>query len=222
MLSCPDSPALNAGDADFRSPPAFDQRGAPFSRVFGEVIDIGAVEYIDGDFNADGIYDCSDLDTLVAAIAAGTNNQAYDMNSDLLVNQNDLDTWLAVAGVANLPHHQPYLAGDGNLDGFVDVADFTIWNENKFTSNPAWCRGDFNADGLVDVSDFNLWSENKYRDQARTGAVPIPVYNFFVPAFEFFSFASRSRPTSDSILRALAGVMRRFAPHFNRTIGIGY
>jgi hypothetical protein len=39
------SPAINAGDPAFIAPPAFDQRGAPFARVFGGTIDIGAFEF---------------------------------------------------------------------------------------------------------------------------------------------------------------------------------
>ena len=39
------SPAINAGDPAFVVPPAFDQRGAPFARVLGGTIDIGAFEF---------------------------------------------------------------------------------------------------------------------------------------------------------------------------------
>jgi hypothetical protein len=63
---------------------------------------------------------------LVAEIVSGTNNPFYDLNSDLLVNQDDLATWLGVAGVANLPWHNPYLFGDANLDGAVDELDFKV------------------------------------------------------------------------------------------------
>jgi hypothetical protein len=38
------SPAINAGDPNFAPPPEFDQRGAPFVRVYGGRIDIGAFE----------------------------------------------------------------------------------------------------------------------------------------------------------------------------------
>ena len=161
----PGSPAIDAGDPSFVPLPHFDQRGMPFSRVFGGVIDIGALEFINGDFNGDGVYTCADVDALVATIAAATNDVSYDLNSDLLVNQDDLDTWLAVAGVANLPSHKPFLKGDANLDGVVDVTDFNVWNENKFTNASSWCRGDFNADGVIDVSDFNAWNEQQIPEQ---------------------------------------------------------
>ena len=54
------------------------------------------------------------------------------------------------------------LPGDANLDGFVDVADFNLWNSNRQVEFATWGDGDFNADGFVDVSDFNIWNENKF------------------------------------------------------------
>ena len=40
----PGSPGIDAGDPLFVPPPEFDQRGAPFARVVGAAIDIGAFE----------------------------------------------------------------------------------------------------------------------------------------------------------------------------------
>jgi len=40
----PGSPAINAGDPNFTPPPLYDQRGAPFVRVFNGRIDIGSFE----------------------------------------------------------------------------------------------------------------------------------------------------------------------------------
>ncbi len=42
------SPAIDAGDPDFQEPPDTDQRGAGYSRVVNEVVDIGAYEVQDG------------------------------------------------------------------------------------------------------------------------------------------------------------------------------
>ncbi len=127
----------------------------------------------DGDFNGDGLYDCLDVDDLVADIAAGSNSPEFDLNGDALVDTTDLSLWLAEAGANNLPSGAPYLVGDGNLDGVVDVGDFNVWNNNKFTSTAAWCRGDYNADGSVDVPDFNLWNGNKFTSSG-PAAVPEP------------------------------------------------
>ncbi|MEM8678355.1 MAG: S8 family serine peptidase [Planctomycetota bacterium] len=117
---------------------------------------------VDGDFNDDGNYDCADIDALVADIAAGNNDAQYDLSGDGLVDTDDLDLWLAEAGAVNLPSGNPYLAGDANLDGTVDGADFLVWNSNKFTPVAAWCSGDFNADGTVDGGDFLVWNSNKF------------------------------------------------------------
>jgi hypothetical protein len=38
------SPAINAGDPSFTSPPFYDQRGPGYDRVVGGRIDIGAFE----------------------------------------------------------------------------------------------------------------------------------------------------------------------------------
>lgn len=73
--------------------------------------------------------------------------------------------WLPVGGSNNsdATGGSPFLVGDANLDGAVDVGDFNIWNGNKFSAAPGWCSGDFNADGSVDVSDFNSWNGNKFQ-----------------------------------------------------------
>ncbi|MEM7228374.1 MAG: hypothetical protein AAF432_06105 [Planctomycetota bacterium] len=117
---------------------------------------------ISADFNNDGAFDCLDINALTNEIAAGTNDAAFDLNGDNVVNLDDRDAWLAEAGAANLASGNPFLIGDANLDGLVDGQDFIIWNATKFTNDADYCSGDFNADGVVDGSDFNLWNERKF------------------------------------------------------------
>jgi Lamin Tail Domain len=128
----------------------------------------------DGDFNDDGNFNCGDVNSLVAAIAGGTNPPNFDLTSDGQVNDADLTAWLAEAGDANLPSNQPYIRGDANLDGVVDGSDFGLWNSSKFTATPAWCSGDFNADGNVDGSDFGVWNANKFRSADNSTLIPEP------------------------------------------------
>ncbi len=134
----------------------------------GWVLDLG----VSGDFNNDGDYGCTDVDALVAEIVAGTNNLAFDMNVDNVVDIEDLHEWLAEAGAAEIPSGNPYLIGDANLDSIVDGSDFIVWNAHKFTANAAWCLGDFTADGFVDGADFIAWNMNKF--SSATSVVPEP------------------------------------------------
>jgi T5SS/PEP-CTERM-associated repeat protein/autotransporter-associated beta strand protein len=116
-----------------------------------------------GDFDGNGLYECPDVDALVAVIAAGSNNLTFDMNGDGFVNDDDLTEWLAVAGEANLPSGNSYLYGDATLDGAVDGLDFITWNANKFQPIAAWCSADFTADGFVDGQDLVIWNMNKFQ-----------------------------------------------------------
>ena len=137
------------------------------------IFDVGDTSFPLGDFNNDGVFDCIDIDALVSEIAAGSNNLDFDLTGEGILNQADIDLWLETAGSTNLASGNPYLKGDANLDGVVDVGDFNIWNSNKFTAASAWCYGDFNADGVVDVADFNVWNSNKFQ-ASDVAAVPEP------------------------------------------------
>jgi hypothetical protein len=101
------SPAIDAGDpsaqAGVDGVPVHDQRGAPFTRVFGGRIDIGAFEwqppgFLLGDYNQNGGVDAADYSVWrdamgSSALAAGT-------------------------------------GADGNGDGVVDSWDYRLWKSN--------------------------------------------------------------------------------------------
>ena len=164
-----ESPAIDSGNpndaAGVDGVPSFDQRGVGFSRVAGSAIDMGAFEMqqpLAGDFNADGILNCTDIDALVAEIASGNHSASFELTGDGLVDTLDRDEWLALAGSIINANGEPFSLGDINLDGFVDVSDFNIWNKNKFSENAAWCLGDVTADGFIDVLDFNQWNLTKF------------------------------------------------------------
>jgi parallel beta-helix repeat protein len=98
------SPAINAGDpaamAGGEGVPAHDQRGAPFTRVYGGRIDMGAVE------------------SLPSGLLPG------DYNRDGLVNTADYTVWRDTRGsLGELP-------ADGNGDGRVDASDYGVWKSN--------------------------------------------------------------------------------------------
>ena len=117
---------------------------------------------LNGDFDGNGLYECPDVDALVAEIVSGNNTDSFDLDGNGIVDDDDLTEWLAEAGAANNASGNPHLDGDANLDGVVDGSDFNVWNSNKFTATPGWCSGDFSADGFVDGSDFNIWNSNKF------------------------------------------------------------
>jgi fibronectin-binding autotransporter adhesin len=52
-------------------------------------------------------------------------------------------------------------AGDSNLDGKVDLTDFTFLAANFNTNGGAqWLQGDYNYDGNVDLTDFTFLASN--------------------------------------------------------------
>jgi hypothetical protein len=54
----------------------------------------------------------------------------------------------------------PLLPGDGNGDGGVDIADFTVWADSFGRTVVPFTEGDFNGDGGVDIADFTVWADN--------------------------------------------------------------
>ena len=127
-----------------------------------------------GDFDGDGQWTCDDIDHLAANIAAGSGNRDLDMDGDGTLAANDISRWLTTAGGKNLGEGMSYHLGDANLDGIVNGADFTIWNQNKFSSQAAFCSGDFNGDGEIDGYDFLLWNRSRLDTNAADPIVGVP------------------------------------------------
>ena len=144
------------------------------------------------DFSGNGTVGCEDVDGLVAAIVAGANDPTYDITGDTLVNDADLDEWLVQAGAVLNTNGNPILPGDADLDGNVNGADFLVWNDNKFTTNPAWCAGDFDADGNVNGADFLIWNDNKFTS-SDVSAVPEPAGMTFLATLVCALWLKRQR-----------------------------
>ncbi len=138
----------------------------------GDILLVGPA--LPGDFNGNGLYQCGDVDALVAEIVSGQHRMAFDMNADGLVDVADLATWRSVAGAVLTPSGQAIQPGDADLSGTVDGTDFNLWNSSKFTAASAWCSGDFTADGHVDGSDFSVWNSHKFTSADAGQLVPEP------------------------------------------------
>jgi hypothetical protein len=66
----------------------------------------------------------------------------------------------------------PYLPGDINGDGLVDVADYDIWAAN--VGQTGYGQGDANGDGLVDVADYDIWAANVGRTASSYTTPSVP------------------------------------------------
>jgi len=101
-----------------------------------------------GDFDADGVVDASDIDSLYQHLApAGEADVGYDLDGD-----GDVDA----ADVAVLIHDVLNTEfGDANLDGTVDTVDLTCL-ATSYGQAGGWTSGDFNGDGVVDTADLTL------------------------------------------------------------------
>jgi hypothetical protein len=140
----------------------------------------GLVPAVNGDFDNNGLWNCADINSLVAAVAASSTDLTFDMNGDGMVTAADVTDptsgWLTVGGANNptATGGNAFLSGDADLDGFVDGQDFIRWNDNKFTLGPAWCDGDFTVDGFIDGQDFIQWNANKLSSSDTVAQVPEP------------------------------------------------
>ncbi len=56
----------------------------------------------------------------------------------------------------------PFQQGDFNRDGYVDLADYTIWQDYSGMSNPdiTFEEGDANGDLTVNSADYSIWASN--------------------------------------------------------------
>ncbi len=225
------SPAYNAGQPNEQGPFSFDQRSlSPFDRVQAGRIDIGAFELglaPSGDFDGNSAYNCADIDGLVEMVADGTYSVQFDLNSDAVLDGNDVQLWLAAAGEVNLGPGRTYLVGDADLNGVVDISDFNIWNRNKFTESAGWCSGDFSADGLVDVQDFNLWNTNRFQSSLRlagnnrlTNKETIAIASEETTSRAFTSVAPVPRSTVESIRQSDRQSLRRIDNLFAESLEV--
>ncbi len=130
----PGSPALNAGDPTLvqgqAGLPEFDQRGAPFARVVGGRIDIGAYESqpaggsLHADFDGDS--DIDGRDFLIWQRGFGIGQVALlsdgDATGNQAVDENDLGVWQATYGSEVSPISSQLSAQDAAIESFANLS----------------------------------------------------------------------------------------------------
>jgi hypothetical protein len=90
----------------------------------------------------------------------------YDLNADDVVNNLDIDEWLARAAVKN-GYNSPYVRGDVNSlgDTFPAARNVSLFDYNVLAGffDPSgshgphgWSEGNFDGDPDIDLSDYNV------------------------------------------------------------------
>lgn len=92
------------------------------------------------------------------------------------------------------------LAGDANLDGSVNFADFQTLEANFNHTGTLWADGDFNLDGVVDYNDFLIF-RNRFQPTAGQAVQANMI--------EAFAQANVPEPGALGVLLLLAGALGR-------------
>jgi hypothetical protein len=136
---------------------------------FGYQTSSGSVEYgmqavmdavVDGSgFNNGGAY-WANTSGIVSSTAAGDTNNFLTVGylDNALANY---PTWRgrdvsSAAGQSSVLIGTTYY-GDLNMDGQVDLSDFSIWGTNIDTTGGGWVGGDIDMNGVTDLGDFAIW-----------------------------------------------------------------
>lgn len=129
----------------------------------------------DCDFNDDTLCDIIDIDMLMNEVGDGTNDPAFDLNGDTVVDDGDRDSWLSSAATEN-SLSAPYLLGDANLDLRVDAADLNVLGIAWQSDNNNWSDGNFTAAGVnaADLNDLGVNWQQVHPDAPVGAAVPEP------------------------------------------------
>jgi len=108
------------------------------------------------------------------------------------------NTWSQGSGHQGLVNLRNWLiAGDANLDGVVDGADYVLWRKNANASG-GWREGDFSGNGVVDSADLDIWRANFGAGTAGgsalgAGAVPEPCSYILVAWVALLALPGRKR-----------------------------
>lgn len=133
--------------------------------------------------NGDHVFDVNDIDDLSARIGQSSAN--FDLNGDGTVTVDD-HTMLVQSVFGTR-------AGDTDLDGDVDFADFLQLSGEFGTSQASWADGDFDGNGQVEFSDFLALSGNFGATVGGTESVPEPNSGYLTMIVGMMLFGWRKR-----------------------------
>ena len=123
-----------------------------------------------GDFNADGVLDIRDINSLSDEVRRGNHRPRFNLNDDTWVDQTDLDIW--VHDLKNT------WFGDANLDGEFNSSDMTqIFDKGKYETeeDADWAEGDWNGDDIFDSGDVvTAFVDGGYEKGPPTDAATVP------------------------------------------------
>ena len=122
-----------------------------------------------GDFDGDGDIDADDIDSLGAAIQAGSTDLLFDMDGNGLIEQADFDLHVTTLVDTLIGEGSGTMFGDFNLDGLIDLIDLGTIGE-QYGVGTGWATGDADGNGLVDLIDLGSVGEN----YGFTATAPIP------------------------------------------------
>ena len=129
------------------------------------------------DFDRDGSCHLLDIDQLVTAIETGTDDPAFDINGDGVMDTDDIGEWLAEAAQQN-GISEPYLSGDVNLDGAVNVTDLNVLALNWQQPGRTWSTGNVFVDELaateVNTDDLNRIALSWQQSISGSAAAAVP------------------------------------------------
>jgi hypothetical protein len=134
-----------------------------------------------------------------AAVAPGVSSDGYSLTpSQEYVRENGVKPRHAGMPRDAGAYDFPFVGGDANHDGKVDVVDLGILSTNYDTVTGAtWAMGDFDADGKVDVVDLGILSMN-YDYVAAGGSAPAAASS------PTGGVSALSAPTQSAVLLAAA------------------